>query len=303
MSFRLTILGSSSALPTSERNPSAHAVSLNERIFLVDCGEGTQMQLRRNRIRLGRINHIFLTHLHGDHIFGLYGLLSTLSLSGREEALKIFAPAGFENIIHNHLSDFEIHLNYPLEIVPLVSGAPVIIMENKDMTVTSITLRHRVPCFGFIFRQKMRDRNIKKEFIEKFDIPLASRPLIKRGHDLVLPTGEVIANKTITTDPPYPVSLAVCGDTMYFSDLALYLKDVDLLYLEATFDKSKKKLAKETGHSTSVDAATVARDAGVKRLIIGHFSARYKDVTPLVSQAREIFPATDAAYDGMSVDI
>ena len=303
VSFSLTILGSSSALPTSERNPSAHAITLHERVFLVDCGEGTQMQIRKNKIRLSRIHHIFITHLHGDHTFGIYGLLSTLSLTGRESPLVIYAPSGFEKILTAHLADYDVKLNFPLEIVSLSGKGPVEILSTKDLTVTAIPMKHRIPCFGFIFREKERERNIRKEALAQYQIPLASLPGLKRGDDLILDDGTIIENHVLTTDPPVPRSCAILGDTSYFSRLPGMLKGVDLLYHEATFDESLHKLAKQTGHSTSADAARVALESSSGKLIIGHFSARYRHSSVLVEQARAIFPETYAAFDGLRVEL
>ena len=301
--MKLTILGSSSALPTSERYPSAHVLNAHEHFFLIDCGEGTQMQLRKNKIRFAKINHIFISHLHGDHVFGLYGLLSTFSLMGRKCTLHLYAPENYLKILKSHLVDFDINLSYEIDFVPLSGKEPMKILDTRYLTVTSFPLKHRVPSFGFIFREKLSERNIIKECITKFQIPVVRIPAIKKGEDFVTSDEIIIKNEDITVPPQDPLSYAYCSDTKYFKKLASYVKGVTLLYHEATFDKSKEDLAKVTGHSTTLDAAQTALDAEAKCLIIGHFSARYKNVSVLVEEARAVFPKTFAAIDGKSFDV
>lgn len=273
-------------------------LNVHERFFLIDCGEGTQMRLRQNRIRIGKIHDIFISHTHGDHVFGLYGLLSTLNLTGRRTPLTIYAPEGFGEMLSSHLGDFDIRLEFDIVYVPLRGDDPAVILDNNFLTVTSFPLKHRVPAYGFLFREKQQLRNIRKESISGYGIPLAAIPGIKAGLDFVDEKGNVIPNATITTDPPRPRSYAYCSDTAWFSRLPAFIRGVDMLYHEATFGTDKSDLARQTGHSTSADAARVAAEAGAGRLIIGHFSARYKSVDQLVLEAREIFPETVAAADG-----
>jgi len=296
--MKLTILGSSSALPTSERYPTAHVLNVHERLYLIDCGEGTQMQLRKNRIRFGKIDNIFISHLHGDHVFGLYGLLSTFNLMGREKPISLFAPESYRQMHKQHLSDFDINLGFDIEFTGLKGPDPVKILDDKYLTVTSIPLRHRVESYGFIFREKTGDRKIIKECIEKYKIPALRIAAIKKGDNYISENGECIKNEDITLDPPAPGSYAFCSDTSYFSRLASFVENVDVLYHEATFDKNLGELAKKTGHSTTVDAARTALNAKVKTLIIGHFSSRYKDIDTLVEEAREVFPETIPALEG-----
>ena len=298
--MKLTILGTSSALPTSERFPSAHVLNVHERLLLIDCGEGTQLQLRKNKIRFGKINHIFISHLHGDHVFGLYGLLSSFSLMGRKAPLNLYAPEYFKKILFSHLSDFEIKLSFEINFVPLISKTPVQILDEKYITVTSFHLNHRIPTFGFLFREKEGDLNIIKESIEKYNIPVVRIPAIKKGEDFLTTSGAIIKNSELTTKPAPPLSYAYCSDTKYFKELASYIKGVDLLYHEATFAKDLGDLASVTCHSTTLDAAKTASEADVSKLIIGHFSSRYKDVSHLVEEARSIFPETYQAIDGKS---
>jgi ribonuclease Z len=301
--MKLTILGSSSALPTSERFPTAHVLNAHERLYLIDCGEGTQMQLRKSRLRFGKINHIFISHLHGDHVFGLYGLLSTFSLMGRKSQLNLYAPQNYQSILSSHLADFDIHLNFEINFSALSGNDPVKILDDKYLTVTSFPLEHRVPSFGFLFREKPYDRNIIKECIEKYEIPAARIPAIKKGEDFITSEGDVIKNEEITRAGPDPLSYAYCSDTKYFRRLASFVNGVDLLYHEATFDKDLEDLAVITGHSTTLDAARTATEAKAKTLIIGHFSARYKDINVLVEEARTQFANTFPAIDGQTYEI
>jgi len=303
MPMKLTILGSSSALPTSERYPSAHVLNVHERLYLIDCGEGTQMQLRKNRIRFGKLNHIFISHIHGDHVFGLYGLLSTFNLMGRMLPLHLYAPGNYMQMLMSHLGDFDIHLNFDIDFNPLGGKDPCKILDDKYLTVTSFPLEHRVPSYGFLFREKTPDRNIKKESIEEFKIPAVRIASIKKGADFVTESGEVIRNEDITISGPEPLSYAYCSDTRYFRRLASFFRDVTLLYHEATFTDSLGELAKTTGHSTSSDAARSALEAGAGTLIIGHFSARHKDISVLANEARKIFPRTIPAVDGTTYDV
>lgn len=301
--MKLTILGSSSALPTSGRYPSAHVLNVHERLFLIDCGEGTQMQLRKYKIRFGKINNIFISHLHGDHVFGLYGLLSTFNLMGRENPLTLYAPENYSRLLNSHLQDFDINLNFRIEFKPLKGKDPVNIYEDKYVVITAFPLKHRIDSFGFLFREKPADRNIIKECIEKYSIPVARIPEIKKGADFITDNGTIIENSCLTLPAAEPLSYAYCSDTAYFKRLAGFVKGVDLLYHEATFDKSMHELASQTCHSTTADAARIAKMANAKTLVIGHFSARYKDISTLVKEAREIFPNTIPAIDGTTYNI
>jgi len=233
--MKVTILGSSSALPTSGRYPSAHVLTAHERLFLIDCGEGTQMQLRKTKSRFSKINHIFITHLHGDHVFGLYGLLSTFSLMDRKTPLHLYAPAKYEALLKSHLSDFDINLSFEIDFIPLSGKDPVQILDDKYLTVTAFPLQHRIPAFGFLFTEKISDRNIIKECIEKYRIPVVRIPAIKKGEDFITEDGTLIKNQNLTLPPPKPLSYAYCSDTKYFKRLASFVSGVTLLYHEATF--------------------------------------------------------------------
>ena len=301
--MKLTILGSSSALPTSERYPSAHALNVHERLYLIDCGEGTQLQLRRNRIRFTKINHIFITHLHGDHVFGIYGLLSTMNLMGRKIPINIYAPGNYDIILNSHLRDFDLELGFEIKYTSLKGKDPEVILDNKHLTVASFPLVHRIPSYGFLFREKPKERNIIKECIDKYNIPISRIPAIKKGEDFVASDGEIIKNDVLTLPPAPPVSYAYCSDTRYFSRLSSFVKGVTALYHEATFSCEEQKLAKTTFHSTTHDAAITAKNAEAQTLIIGHFSSRYKNINQLVDEARAVFPRTFPAIDGKSYEI
>jgi len=261
------------------------------------------MQLRKNRIKISRINDIFISHLHGDHIFGLYGLLSTFNLMGRENLLRLYAPEAFGDMLYSHLDDFDIMLGYELEFIPLNGKDPRKIYEDKNITVTTIPLVHRIPAYGFLFREKKKVRNIRKETIPLYNIPVASIPAIKRGEDFITGEGTLIPNSDLTIEPPKTRSYAYCSDTSYFKRLSSMVKGVDLLYHESTFASDNSKLAAISGHSTAVDAATVANDAGAGQLIIGHFSARYREASQLLKEAKSVFNNTIAAEDGLTISI
>jgi len=303
MAFRLTILGTSSALPTSDRYPTAHVLNVHERLYLIDCGEGTQMQMRRYRIRFGRINHIFISHLHGDHFFGLYPLLSTFNLMGRKTPMHVYAPAPSEELITRHLKDFDINLAYELVVHTLSGKTLRPVLDDKRVEVFSFPLKHRVKSYGFLFREKTPDRNIIRDKIAEFNLTIAEIARLKKGEDVIREGGEVIMAVEVTLKPRKPVSYAFCSDTGWFPKLATYVRGVDLLYHEATFSDESEALAARTGHSTARHAATVALDAGAGRLILGHFSARYKSPAILEEEARQVFPAAEAAIEGATYDI
>jgi len=303
MSFRLTILGTSSALPTSDRYPTAHVLNVHERLFLIDCGEGTQMQLRRYRIRFGKINHIFISHLHGDHFFGLYPLLSTFNLMGRKTPLHLYAPAPAQELISRHLADFDINLAYELVVHTITGRSVRQLLDDKRVEVFSFPLRHRIISYGFLFREKVPDRNMIHEKIRQHNLTIAEISRLKKGQDVTRESGEVITCGEVTMEPRRPVTYAFCSDTGYFPGLSTYVKGVDLLYHEATFGDDNAALAKKTGHSTAKNAATVARNAGAKKLLLGHFSARYRSTAVLEEEARQVFTPTESAREGNTYDI
>lgn len=295
MSFILTILGSNSALPTSKRFSSAHVLNVHERFYLIDCGEGAQIQLRKNKLSLSKINNIFISHLHGDHYYGLFGLISTFSLLGRTNDLHIYTHLGLEKKINIVFSESE--LNFKIIYHKLNSDEPEIIYEDKVLTVKSFPLKHRIKTCGFLFKEKSKHRNIIKDYIEEYKISIKDIVKIKSGADYITSDGETIPNKELTIPPYKPRSYAYCSDTKYNEDIIPVIKNTDILYHEATFDSQNQELADDTWHSTSTDAAKIAEKANVKKLLIGHFSARYKTLDKHLEQARCIFTNTFAVND------
>ncbi len=256
------------------------------------------MQMRKFKIRFGKINHIFISHLHGDHTLGLFGLISTLVLLDRKSKLTIYAPPPLEEILFNHLEAFDITLPFTLQFSPLNCSSSERIYEDKILFVETIPLKHRVPTCGFLFKEKPRLKNIRKEMIEKYEIPIKKMKDIKEGADLSLESGEVIPNDKLTFPPDPPRSFAYCSDTLYTKDILTKIKGADLLYHEATFMHDMVDQARENFHSTGYQAAMLAKQAGVGKLILGHFSARYKDLNPLLQEAKTEFENTFLAEDG-----
>lgn len=298
MVFNVTILGSSSATPIYQRHPTAQVLNIHERFFLVDCGEGTLIQMNRYKIKFHRINHIFISHLHGDHYLGLLGLLSTMHLQGRTTDLHLYGQEPLKEIVEIQLKYSETNLRYKVHYHFVDHQRPSIIFSDDDLEIESIILNHRIPCTGFLFREKPKPRKLLKEEILKYDIPVTSYGDLKNGKDYIASDGVVIPNHVLTTDPAPPRSYAFCSDTAYSESILSQIKDVDLLYHEATFLSDKAERAAETFHSTASQAATIATKAGVKRLIIGHFSARYKNIYPLLEEAKQIFDETSLAIEG-----
>lgn len=298
MSIAVTILGNSSAKPTATGHPSAQVVNVNEQYFLVDAGEGVQRQMARRGISALKLRAVFLSHLHGDHMYGLFPLLSTLGLYGRRTPLRIYAPRPFGEMLECFLRLCETNLPYTPEWVEVDTTKHQIIFENDTTEVWSLPLRHRIPTAGYLFRQKEPALNVKKYAIERYGLTVQQIVQAKRGDDVVLESGEVLSNDAITYRPYGMLSYAYCSDTNYSARLARMVEGVDVLYHEATYAADMRKTAKERGHSTTEDAAKVAKMAGVGRLLIGHFSSRYKDLSLLLDEARATFPATDIATEG-----
>jgi ribonuclease Z len=296
VSFELTILGSSAALPTSQRFPTAHLLHAGERFFLIDCGEGTQIRLRQYGINPSRIHHIFISHLHGDHVFGLFGLLSSLGMMGRKVPLKLYGPEALEDYMSSYNKFFG-SLPFDLELVSPKTSQNFI-FESDKLTVGAIPLNHRIPAYGYLFKEKKKALNVRKEQIETYGLGIADLVKIKQGEDFVSRTGEIIPNSKLTLPPFHQRSYAYLSDTQFDPGLAERIRGVDLLFHEATFLDKDKKLAEQTQHSTAADAAELARIAGVKKLLIGHFSSRYKDPKLFENEAKKIFESTSAVSDG-----
>lgn len=298
MVFSITILGSNSAIPTLRRNPSSQVVNHNEHFFLVDCAEGTQLQLRRNHIKLQRINHIFISHLHGDHFFGLIGLISSMHLLGRAKELHVYGPQQLEEIIYIQLKASETELIFPLCFHPLNAGIHELIYENNSLSISTIPLNHRIPTCGFLFSEKKGKRRIRKQVMMDNRIPVTRIAEIKEGADFIDEEGITIKNTDITDDPFIPRSYAYCSDTAYHEAMIPLIKNVDVLYHEATFLNDKAVVAAEKYHSTALEAAMIAKKANAGKLIIGHFSNRYESVSELIAEAQTEFPNVEAAIDG-----
>lgn len=285
-------------MPTANRFPPAHLLNVDERFYLIDCGEGVQMQLRKYGIRFGRINHIFISHLHGDHVFGIFGLLSSFSLMGRSSDLHIYGPQQLEDMLNAHFSFFNQERSFAVYFHRLSGKTKKRVFEDDRITVDAFPLKHSTLCYGFLFREKEKLRNIRKEAIEKYAIPIRAMMAIKQGADFVDKNGNVIPNEELTNPPPRPLSFAYCSDTMYFPALANRVMDTDLLYHEATFLNKDQQLARDTMHSTATDAARTALNANARYLIIGHFSTRYKNNDGFLREAASIFPDVYEAVDG-----
>ncbi len=302
MSMELTVLGCNSALPTSYRNPSAQILTVSGRTFLIDCGEGTQFQLRKLHINFMRIDYIFISHIHGDHIFGLLGLISTMSLLNRSTPLEIFADAAYEDLFNRQIAFFCENLTFPIIYHPLAVDKPHVILNIKGVQVQTVPLVHRVPTNGFIFREQAKAPNIRKSAICKYGLSIADIVSIKDGKpyfDSV--TGEEVDRRELVIEAEEPKSYAYISDTAYLPSIVEQVKGVSLLYHEATFADDNAELAGKTYHSTAKQAATIARDAGVGKLLIGHYSSRYKETDVLEQEAQSVFQDTTAVYDGYSL--
>jgi ribonuclease Z len=295
VSFELIILGSSSALPTSKRSTAAHLLNMNERFFLIDCGEGTQIQLRRFKLSPARINHIFISHLHGDHVFGLFGLLSSLGLMGRKAAIHLYGPSGLEEMVETHRRFFG-----PLPYLTLYHRCEdgQVVYEDSKTEVTALKLLHRTETFGYLFREKPKLLNIDPSKIEQYGLGVEDIRNIKEGRDHVTTAGDIIPNSELTLAPFRQRSYAYLSDTVKMNRVPVQLKGVTLLFHEATFLEKDTDLARQTFHSTAKEAAVFAREAGAGKLLIGHFSTRYKNDELFVQEARSVFSNTVAVNDG-----
>ncbi|MEJ2880714.1 ribonuclease Z [Pedobacter sp. GR22-6] len=303
MKFEVTILGSSSATPIYNRNPTAQLLNCNEKFYLIDCGEGTQQQLIRYGFKASKIDYIFISHLHGDHYFGLIGLLSSMHLNGRIKPIKIFAPAALMEILSLQFKHSETVIRYPIEFVATTADVPLQIFENNDLTVHTVILNHRIPCTGFRFTQKKRLRKLIVDKLEAEQIAVEYFPLLKRGVDLTLPDGRVLLNKDYTTDSDAPKSYGYCSDTLFDESYFASIQNCDTLYHEATFLHDMLDRANQTHHTTALQAAEVAKVNGAGKLLIGHFSSRYKTLQPLLDEALGVFEHTQLAIEGVTYTI
>jgi ribonuclease Z len=303
MGFTLTILGCSSATPRLEARPTAQHLKMREKNFLIDCGEGTQIELKRRGIKPNRIDHIFISHLHGDHFFGLPGLISSFHLLDRGKPLHIYAPSGLHEILRTTFRHTNTWLSYAIEFHPLRFDEPERIYEDDKLSVTSVPLQHSIASCGFVFREKPHPRKLKIEEVQRRGIPVYAYHRIKQGADWENDNGESVSNSLLTVDGKKARSYAFCSDTSFQPSIVESIFGVDYLYHESTFLESDKALAKKTKHSTAKEAAEIARLAEVENLVLGHFSARYKDISAFRKEAEEIFNTVELAFDGKRIEL
>ena len=296
--MKLTILGCYAATPRSFTNPTAQVLEIKNHIFLIDCGEGTQVELRRNKIKFSKIKHVFISHLHGDHFFGLVGLIATFRLLKREKELHVYGPKGIKEAITLQLKLSKSWTNYPLYFHELDNDEPELLYEDEKVTVETIPLKHRIYTNGFLFKEKPGDRHLNIKEVQKHGIDLAYYQKIASGGDIQLEDGRVISNAELTTDPDPPKSYAFCSDTVYRPENIPQLTGVTVLYHESTFLEKNVDLAIPTGHSTAKQAARMARKAEAQHLILGHYSTRYPDLTLFGDEAKEEFDPVLLADDG-----
>ncbi len=299
--FGVTILGNNSAIPAFDRHPTAQVVTLNDQLFLFDCGEGTQMQFSAYKIRRSRINHIFISHLHGDHYFGLIGLITSFSLLSRTQDLHLYAPAGLEQILKLQLEAASTTLCYQLHFHPITSEG--ILVDEKKFSVECFATRHRIECWGFIVREKKKPRKINKDVINQYDIPAAFYDRLKEGEDYITKEGNIIRNEAVTVPSKAAKSYAFAADTVYFEEIADKVKGVTMLYHESTYLKDQVDRAADRFHSTTVQAAAIASKAGVEKLLLGHFSSKYEVLDEFLAEAKEIFSNTQLAIEGCTYRI
>ncbi|QCX52265.1 ribonuclease Z [Elizabethkingia sp. JS20170427COW] len=293
MSIHVTILGFNSAIPTTKSSPTSQFLEIDERYFLVDCGEGTQVQLRRARAKFSRINHIFISHLHGDHCFGLPGLIASFRLLGRDQPLHVYGPKGIKRMLETIFSITETHRGFEVVYHELSGDQSQLVYEDAKLEVWTIPLDHRIYCNGYLFKQKPKERKLNMAEISKYpEIEICDYHNLKKGKDFQLSDGFILKNESLTIAPEPPKSYAFCSDTRYKEGVIPIVKGVDVLYHESTFLHELKEMADYTGHSTAKEAAEIAQKAGAKKLVLGHFSNRYEDLTVFTDEARPIFPET-----------
>lgn len=294
--FALTILGNNSAIPAYDRNPTAQVLQNQDEAFLIDCGEGTQMQLSKYKIKRSRINHILISHLHGDHYFGLIGLITSMSLLNRTQDLHIHAPPELEQLIKLQLQFAATKLTYTLHFHPITRAG--LLVDSHKITVSCFPVQHRIACWGFLFKEKKNPRKLNPERANIYEIPASFYDQLQQGKDYVTKKGTIVPNEEVTTVAPSPKTYAYCADTIFDEGLAELVKHVDLLYHETTYLKDLHQRAAERFHSTTVQAGTIAKKAGVKKLLIGHFSSKYEELDEFLTETRTVFENTELAIQG-----
>jgi ribonuclease Z len=303
MTFEVTILGSNAAVPAFGRHPSAQVLNVNEQYYLIDCGEGTQIRMNDYNIRRHRINQIFISHLHGDHIFGLIGLLTSYSLGQRKEQMEIFGPEGIQEFLEVQLRVSQSYLTYDLKVHVVDPTQSKLIFSDKNVEVTTIPLDHRIPACGYLFQEKKRLLNVIPEKLIEYGIDFRQINEIKKGGKGTNVDGKVFENEKLTLPPYIPRTFAYCSDTAYKPDIIPIIEQIDLLYHEATFTDEKAENAIKTKHSTAKQAAMIAKEAKVEKLLIGHFSSRYHDLKVLLDEAKLVFSNTELALEGTTFSI
>lgn len=301
--FTVTILGSSAAIPTATRNLSAQLVAYGEQYFLIDCGEGTQMILKQLRIKTNKIGHVFISHLHGDHYYGLIGLISTWHLIGRRTAVHVYGPPELQNIIEIQLNASMTTLSYPLVFHHTQSEVPQMIADAGRLTITTLPLKHRIPTTGFLIKEKPLPRSIRRTETDRYGVPFTFMEKLRAGEDFVDEDGALILNNLLTIEPPALRSYAYCSDTAWYEPLAEWIHGCTMLYHEATFMNDKAQAAEDKMHSTAAQAAQIALMAGAGKLLLGHFSARYDDLSLLQGEAEEFFSPVVIVEDGETYEI
>lgn len=301
--FKVNILGCGSAKPTLRHMPTAQIVDFRSKYFMIDCGEGAQVQMQRMGLAMARIGHIFITHNHGDHVFGLPGLISTMALLGRTASLYIHGPKEIEGFLRCILSTYCEGIDFSVEFLPVDATKHSLVYEDRGIEVWNLPLKHRIPCCGYLFKEKPRLPHIRREMIDAFNIPVSQINNIKAGASWTTPDGTLLPHERLTTPAAPARSYAYCSDTCYLPQLAKLILGADLLYHEATYPEEFALRATQTCHSTANQAATVARDAQAKRLIIGHFSARIHDEEALLKEAQAVFPPTILAKEGLTLGV
>lgn len=301
--FRVHVLGCGSALPTTRHYPSMQVVECRGKLFMVDCGEGAQLQVRRASLSFGKLGHVFISHLHGDHCFGLMGLISSIGLLGRTATLHVYAPADLQSMLDMQMRFFCHDLGYEVEFHPVDTTRQTVIYDDRSLTVETIPLEHRVPCCGFLFREKPSLPHIRRDMIDFYQIPMSQINNIKAGQDFTCEDDTVIPHERLVTPAEPPRSYAYCSDTRYMPALAKQLQGVSTLYHEATYAADNLVMAEKYFHSTAVQAATVAREAHVGKLLLGHFSSRYIDENILLDEAREVFPESHLTREMQVFDV
>ena len=301
--FNINILGCGSALPTTRHLATSQIVDLRDKLYMIDCGEGTQVQMRRMRVRFGRLAHIFISHLHGDHCFGLPGLISTLGMLGRTGELVVHGPKEVETYLRPVMDLFCRGMEFEVRFNPVDTRSHSLVMEDRSLSVYSIPLKHRIPTCGYLFAEKPKEAHIIREMTDFYQVPVRCMKDIKQGQDYVTPEGEVVPNSRLTRPAAPPKRYAFCSDTAYNRSIIPIIGGADLLYHEATFAECDLARAKETFHSTARQAAEIARDAHVKRLVIGHYSARYEDLSELHREAEAVFPGTILGNEGTVIPV